>query len=70
MGELADRLERSLTNVTPTPEQIDRIEALREAGKHYARAIDGYTKPSREQSLAATHLEDSVMWAVKSIVLE
>jgi len=67
--DLYDRLDQSLTNHTPTDEQIDNIEALRDAARVYAKALAEYTPSSREQSLAATHLEDSVMWAVKSIVL-
>lgn len=63
-------LDRSMTNITPTPDQIDRIEALRVIAKTYGAAIISTCLDSRERSLALTHLEDSIMWAVKSIVLE
>lgn len=67
---LFNRLAKSLTNITPSDEQIERIESVRAAGKVLALEICKNTRPSREQSLAATHLEETVMWAVKSIVLE
>lgn len=64
------QLERSLTNISPNAEQIKRIERLREVGKHLGSSILDQTNPSREQSLALTHLEETIMWAVKAIVLE
>lgn len=65
-----DALERSLTNITPSPPQIARIESIRSLAKDFGHAIIDECPDSRERSLALTHLEDSVMWAVKSIVLE
>lgn len=67
---LLERLLNSLTNHTPTPEAIDRIDHIRAAGKVLALEIAKHCPDSRERSLAATHLEETVMWAVKSIVLE
>lgn len=68
--DLFVRLERSLTNQTPDAEQIGRIEALRSSAKRFAADLSSYAGSGRERALAATHLEESVMWAVKSIVLE
>lgn len=65
-----ERLERSLTNQKPTTEQLQRIEDLRQVAKSLALAIVGLCPSSRERSLAATHLEETVMWAVKAIALE
>ena len=65
-----EKFEKSLTNHTPTDEQVARIENIRDRAKLLASDIIHTTPQSREQSLALTHLEDSVMWAVKSIVLE
>lgn len=62
-------IERSMTNIPPTAEQVERIEAIREAAKVLASAIIVDSYESRERSLALTHLEDAVMWAVKGIVL-
>jgi hypothetical protein len=68
--ERYDQLLRSLTNQTPTKGQVDRIEDVRDAAKKCGREILAATPTSREQSLALTHLEETVMWAVKAIVLE
>lgn len=67
---LVARIEHSLTNQTPDREQIERIEALRESAKQLGTVIAAYCHDSRERSLAVTHLEETVMWAVKGIVLE
>jgi hypothetical protein len=69
----SDRLEslkRSLTNITPGQEQIERIEALRAVAIELGQSIIDSCPESRERSLGLTHLEDAVMWSVKSIVLE
>lgn len=68
--QLHFRVRRSLTNVTPTVEQINRIERVREAAKLLGMEIVDLCPLGREQSLALTHLEDAAMWAVKAIVLE
>jgi hypothetical protein len=68
--QLLDRLDRSLTNQAPDREQVERIEAIREAAKELGKVIANYCGDSRERSLACTHLEETTMWAVKSIVLE
>lgn len=62
-------LSRSLTNVTPTPENITKIEALRDTAKVLGEQIITSTPPSRKRSLAITHLGETVMWAVKGLVL-
>lgn len=61
---------RSLTNQPPNDDQIDRIGAVRAVGKHLAETIGNNVAGGRERSLAFTHLEETVMWAVKGIVLE
>lgn len=63
------RIHRSLTNITPSAETIETIEKLRSTAKLMGASIVNYCEPSRERSLALTHLEDSTMWAVKSLVL-
>lgn len=68
--ETYDRVARSLTNITPTPDGIDRIEHIRETAKMLLSDIAHKCPPSRERSLALTHLEETVMWSVKAIVLE
>jgi len=69
---MADRLAQltsSLTNHTPSDADIVLIEDVRTAGKLFGAAIIGSSPDSRERSLALTHLEEAVMWAVKAIVL-
>ena len=68
--ETYTRVARSLTNVTPTENGIARIEHVRETAKMLLSDIAHRCPSSRERSLALTHLEETVMWAVKSIVLE
>lgn len=64
-----ERLHRSLTNITPNAGQVERIELLRAVAKDFGAALIESSPPSRERSLAVTHLEDCVMWAVKGILL-
>jgi hypothetical protein len=54
----------------PNEEQVKRIETLRQGYKSLEAVIKGTTLPSRHQSLAITNLEQSAMWAIKSIVFE
>jgi hypothetical protein len=44
-----------------------RYEALRDKAKEFADMIARYTPPSREQSMALTHLEHAVMQANAAI---
>lgn len=64
-----EQLKRSITNHTPSTEQVAEIEALREMAKSLGYVICEGQPPSREQSLALTHLEEVVMWGVKGIIL-
>jgi hypothetical protein len=64
------RVHRSLTNITPDLNQVARIERIRVEAKALVVAIVASTPPGREQSLALTHLEETVMWAVKAVVME
>lgn len=64
------KLERSMTNIKPNDDQIQRIEKLRESFKKAGESLFENCNQSREMSLAITKLEESLMWATKSIVLE
>lgn len=48
-------------------DQAARYEDIRNKAKEFANFIVENTPPSREQSLALTHLEESVMFANASI---
>lgn len=63
-------VNESLTNQTPNVGQVERIENVRWAAKTLAQRIIHNSEPSRQRSLAVTKLEESIMWAVKGIVLE
>jgi hypothetical protein len=69
MGPTIETVVRSLTNITPTDGNIEKIEALREAAKDYAYMIFECVPEGPERTLATRDLETSVMWAVKQIVL-
>jgi len=47
--------------------QAARYEQIREAGRAFAMLLLGITPPSREQSLALTHIEEAVMMANAAI---
>lgn len=60
-------LEVRFTYHAPNEEQARRYPILRGHAHAFAREISRLTKPSREQSLALTHLEEAVMWANAAI---
>lgn len=62
-------LIRSMTNQPVSDEVGDVMERLRMRAHTYARYLVRNVPPSREKSLAKTHLEDSIMWAIKALVL-
>jgi hypothetical protein len=63
-------LERSLSYIVPSGAAQADIELLRESAKAFARDVALLTKDSRERSLAFTHIEDSLMWAIKAVCLQ
>jgi hypothetical protein len=74
---LSEKLNKSLSHQPPRTDTlkdgfstVQRIEALRSAAKVLGAALEDYMRPSREQSLAVTKLEESLMRAVKGVVLE
>ena len=60
-------LRNRFTYHAPTPDQIPCFEQIRDAGLAMARLIVELTPPGREQALAVTHLEETVMWANAAI---
>lgn len=61
------QLERSFTYHAPVGDQPARYEAIRAKAKELAELIVVTTPPSREQSAAMTHLEETVMFANAAI---
>lgn len=66
---MIERIDRITSHHLPTPAQIEQIEAVRRAARDYMYAINDLCPPGRMQSVAMTNAEDSLMWAVKAIVL-
>jgi hypothetical protein len=50
-------------------EVADKFEDLREAAIEFAQTIAINCEDNRETALAYTHLEETLMWAVKSIAI-
>lgn len=69
MSPNAESYKRSMTNVRPGDEAIEKIEEVREKAKEMVDVIFFCIPECRERSLALTHLEETVMWAVKGICL-
>jgi hypothetical protein len=64
-----DRVDRDHTYHQPNPAtcQAQRYEHIRAVAKEYAKELLLLCPPSRERSLALTHLDDVVFWANASI---
>lgn len=62
-----NEIARRFRTVTPTTGQAAAITDLRAAVMALAMTLEEICEPSRETSLALTHLEESMMWVTKSI---
>lgn len=62
-------IEFQFNSQTIDPESVEgsHIKALRLHAVEFAHILDMFCPESREKSLALTNLEQSLMWAVKSI---
>lgn len=65
--DLHERVDHNLTSHAPSETQVRFIEIVRTVGKQLGHQIVEYCPPGREQSLALTALEETVMWAVAAI---
>lgn len=66
--EAAARVDRAFTYHAPKgDEQVDRYTRVRSLYRELALALVQMTPPGREQALALTELEASVMWANAAI---
>lgn len=70
-GARDEALEADIANRftyhAPKEGQPEVYTAIRDFARQYAIMIARYTPKSREQSLALTHLEETVFWANASI---
>lgn len=62
------QIELGFTMHQSSPEQLERIQAIYKLSRSLARAFASACPPSRELSLAITHLEEAAGWAVSAIV--
>ena len=65
--KMKQQLENTFTYHPPKDDQGDRYVALRGSAKNLAYEIVSFTPPSREQSLAITHLEEAIFYANAAI---
>ena len=56
-------VDNVFTYHAPKPGQPEKYEAIRDKAKEFCQLIDELTPESREQSIAATKIEEAVMWA-------
>jgi len=61
--EIKKDIEIRFVYHAPKPEQLPKYQELRDMGKALAIFIATNVPDSREQALALTHLEDTIMWA-------
>ena len=61
--------DESFFPVEPKGDQPQRYQALQLEARRFALLIDDLCPDSREKSLAITKLEESLMWADKSIAV-
>ncbi len=52
----------------PSPDGLERINALREGFSTLKTQIESTCPASRERSVAITELETAAMWAIKAVV--
>ena len=62
MNDIEKYLDNAFTYHPPKDDQPARYVLIRDMAKSLARLIMENSKPSREQSLALTKLEECVMW--------
>lgn len=62
-----DNLKNWFTYHSPTPDQLPKYLAIREAGEAFAQAIVKNTPPSADQTAAVRKVREAVMTANQSI---
>lgn len=65
--KMGEQLEKTFTYHAPKDDQPERYVLLRDKTKSLAYDIVKNTPPSREQSLAITHLEEAIFYANAAI---
>lgn len=65
-----EQLDNNFKYHTPNVNQLERYNQIREQSKKLACLIIEVCPNSRERSVAMTKLEETSMWANKSIAME
>lgn len=65
-----EMFRRSFTNIRPEGDQIERIEALRDEYTNVLNAVCMVSDRTPNRTIALRKLEESLMYAVKNIVME
>lgn len=60
-------MHKAFCYVTPGPEALDKIQAIRKAFSDAMDAVLANAPAGRERSVAVTQLETAAMWAVKAV---
>ncbi len=63
-----NQLQRNLTHHSPDEVTQGKIQRLRHRAKQFAEEFESVPE-GRAKSLAQTKLEESVMWAIKAMVV-
>lgn len=61
------RLKKDFTYHPPKPDHVPRYNLIQDYARTFAYRITEHCPPSRERSLALTHIEEAVMWSNASI---
>lgn len=67
--KIFEQVQKSHTYQSPKEDQPVRYQELRKSALKLSELILAFCPPSREQSLALTKVEESVMWANKAIAV-
>lgn len=65
----SERVRRSLMHHAPDNAGVGSITKLRQAAMAFADVLEEQTPEGREKRIAETKLEETLMWAVKGVVL-
>jgi hypothetical protein len=65
-----EMFRKSFTNIRPEGDQIERIETLRDEYSNILEAVVALSDRTPNRTIALRKLEESLMYAVKSIVME
>lgn len=61
--------QKTFAHHAPHPEALEKVRRLRAAFAKLSEELGAVCPPSRELSVAKTHLETTAMWAIKALVV-